>query len=100
MTIQNRGPTGGSDVGMGETRLERSERYWHMAAETFHSSFMARTPDMRASFQRIALSWVAFANELEQAEFSRYGATGNPLPPQPPIRWLEIASKERPAKSP
>jgi hypothetical protein len=73
---------------MGETRLERSERYWHMAAEAFHSSFMAKTAENSAIYQRIALAWAALANELEQAEFSRYGETGNSLP-QPPIRWMD-----------
>jgi len=67
-----------------ESRLERSERYWHMAAEAFHASFMASRPEVKASFVRIAMAWATMANELERAEES-WSADG-PAFPRDPIR--------------
>ena len=67
-----------------ESRLERSERYWHMAAEAFHASFMAVRPEVKASFVRIAMAWATLANELERAEEA--WSAGGPALPKDPIR--------------
>ena len=64
------------------SRLERSERYWHMAAEAFHASFMASRPEVKASFVRIAMAWATLANELERAEES-WSVNGAALPKDP-----------------
>ena len=71
---------------MSESRLQRSERYWNLAAEAFHSSFMASRPEMRTSFLRIAMAWATLANELERAEESAFWSVDGPPAPKDPIR--------------
>jgi len=66
--------------------LERSERYWRMAAEAFHSAFMARNEGTRSALMRVAMAWAALANELEEAEASLYWASGRDFPVGGPIR--------------
>jgi len=66
--------------------LERSERYWRMAAEAFHSAFMARNEETRSALMRVAMAWAALANELEEAEAALYWASGRDLPRGTPIR--------------
>jgi hypothetical protein len=73
---------------MGESRLDRSERYWHMASEAFHDSFEAKNEESKNAFLRIAMGWAALASALEAAEAESYWATiGSTSPLRTPVRY-------------
>jgi len=71
---------------MGESRLDRSQRYWRYAAEAFHCSSATKNSDMRGAYVRIAMSWAALADELEKAEAASSWGTGQLSPPLDPVR--------------